>query len=608
MRDDKTGASNRKSINPVNTASYVQILGNGMDTQDTSSSVLLFFDQQRFIFNAGEGFQRYCVEYKMKMSKINQIFLSRVCSETALGLPGLLLTLSGIDHNVKVWGPKDLEYLVDAMKHFVPDNLLTKHFDWPGRTQDSPRKIDDHHIIINNEIKGKFDPEKAKSLGLKPGPKCGRLQRGLSVKSDLMDIMIHPNDVIEPSVPGPIVVLIDCPTLLHFQELLNDEREGSDIKRKCKNGSTTESRVSPSKKQKAIETIREENCVQDDVVVTKRPRLNHSAIPGCMEDIRRDDMEIVFLGTGSSQPSKYRNVSSIFLNLFSKGSMLLDCGEATLGQLKRRFGIEGADEAVSSLRCIWISHIHADHHAGLASVLAQRRDLLTETPHDPLIVIGPTQLKYFLDDYQKLEHLDMQFLDCERTKEPHLDGQPILESLKKVLVEAGLETLVSVPVEHCERAYGVVLKAVNRVNRVGKMIPGWKLVYSGDTRPCDKLIRASEGATVLIHEATFEDGLSHEAKAKRHSTTSEALKVGDLCGVYRLILTHFSQRYPEILELDETPLPDNTCVAFDLMSVNLADLCDLGSAVMEDLKHLFEDKMAKNKVECTERLDGAKQF
>ena len=32
----------------------LQILGTGMDTQDTSPSVLLFFDRERFIFNAGE--------------------------------------------------------------------------------------------------------------------------------------------------------------------------------------------------------------------------------------------------------------------------------------------------------------------------------------------------------------------------------------------------------------------------------------------------------------------------------------------------------------------------------------------------------------------------
>lgn len=59
-------------------------------------------------------------------------------------------------------------------------------------------------------------------------------------------------------------------------------------------------------------------------------------IPNCLEDIARDQMEIVLLGTGSSQPSKYRNVSSVYINLFSKGSVLLDCGEGTYAQLKRR--------------------------------------------------------------------------------------------------------------------------------------------------------------------------------------------------------------------------------------------------------------------------------
>lgn len=68
----------------------------------------------------------------------------------------------------------------------------------------------------------------------------------------------------------------------------------------------------------------------------KRPKGN-SGTPCCVENATREDMEITFLGTGSSQPSKYRNVSSIYINLFAQGGMLLDCGEGTLGQLKRRF-------------------------------------------------------------------------------------------------------------------------------------------------------------------------------------------------------------------------------------------------------------------------------
>ncbi|KAJ0639442.1 putative ribonuclease Z [Helianthus annuus] len=64
--------------------------------------------------------------------------------------------------------------------------------------------------------------------------------------------------------------------------------------------------------------------------------VNHNIVSRCLKNITRENVEIVLLGTGSSQPSKYRNVSSIFINLFSKGSLLLDCGEGTLGQLKRR--------------------------------------------------------------------------------------------------------------------------------------------------------------------------------------------------------------------------------------------------------------------------------
>ena len=35
----------------------------------------------------------------------------------------------------------------------------------------------------------------------------------------------------------------------------------------------------------------------------------------------------------------------------------------------------------------------------------------------------------------------------------------------------------------------------------------WKVVYSGDTRPCQELEAAGSGATLLIHEATFENSM-----------------------------------------------------------------------------------------------------
>lgn len=47
------------------------------------------------------------------------------------------------------------------------------------------------------EIKGKFDPDKAASLGLRPGPKYRELQLGNSVMSDRLNIMVgHLNVLI----------------------------------------------------------------------------------------------------------------------------------------------------------------------------------------------------------------------------------------------------------------------------------------------------------------------------------------------------------------------------------------------------------------------------
>ena len=98
------------------------MLGNGLDTCDTVPSVLLFFDRQRwvwraqgcplpltaagcrylhvvlplnkgwafhrYLFNVGEGFQRYCVEYKIKVNKVNGVFLTRTSTDATGGLPG----------------------------------------------------------------------------------------------------------------------------------------------------------------------------------------------------------------------------------------------------------------------------------------------------------------------------------------------------------------------------------------------------------------------------------------------------------------------------------------------------------------------------------------
>lgn len=216
---------------------------------------------------------------------------------------------------------------------------------------------------------------------------------------------------------------------------------------------------------------------------------------------------------------------------------------------------------------MWISHIHADHHTGLSRILAVRRAILDKhKKFTPVLVIGPRQLRRYLDAYSKLEDLGMVFLDCSHTTaeldemvgvETGRDGKittpdggvspqrralqglinystdKVVEgragsprrnqmqnywvqpgynqstrdeaaqsNFKQVLASLGLQSLESVPVVHCPQAYGVILQSASRHDAKGVVRSGWKLAYSGDTRPCKKLLEACEGATVLIHEVS----------------------------------------------------------------------------------------------------------
>ena len=75
--------------------------------------------------------------------------------------------------------------------------------------------------------------------------------------------------------------------------------------------------------------------------------------------------------------------------MYQSGGPCWVAGEGSYGQLVRRYGTEGAARVVANLRCVWISHIHADHHAGLPRLLAVRQRLLgPDAP--PLPVRTPT--------------------------------------------------------------------------------------------------------------------------------------------------------------------------------------------------------------------------
>ncbi|DAZ93549.1 TPA: hypothetical protein N0F65_006537 [Lagenidium giganteum] len=249
------------------------------------------------------------------------------------------------------------------------------------------------------------------------------------------------------------------------------------------------------------------------------------------------DTALVVLGTGCAAPSKYRASSGIFVDISGgAGGVLLDCGEGTFGQLWRQFG-EDTARRIGTLQCIWVSHHHADHQCGLARILFEYtrywRGRATPGGDTGLVVIAPlsvlTHVRFWLRDL-----LDagarIQLCTCNDF------NQPSNPARRQLLVQAPgrLSSLLSVPVRHCYDSYGVVVTLQS----------GKKIVYSGDTRPCERLVQFGRDADLLIHEATFEDAMAGDAHAKKHSTVSQALDVARRMQARQVVLTHFSQRYP----------------------------------------------------------------
>lgn len=315
----------------------------------------------------------------------------------------------------------------------------------------------------------------------------------------------------------------------------------------------------------------------------QEPAGNEMRTPSCISSLPPGNAAVRFFGTGAAIPGKHRNVSSLMIDMFERGGVMMDCGEGTWGQMVRHFGLERAKQVVCELKVIFISHMHADHHLGLMNLLHERTAALRGNEayrHGPqLVIIGPFYLMQWLEEFQALAKVPLQqqlpppqrsfkFFDAAKLTDPQTpDAKFFPDAL-------GLE-VGCVDVIHCPLSYGIVLK---------DRLHGWKVVYSGDTRPCTGLGEMGREATLAIHEATLDDDLREEALSKSHCTMSEALDVcSSQMGAWRTILTHFSQRYPKIPKLDNSKVEQlkiaRASIAFDLMCVDFSRLEELPRVV-----------------------------
>eukprot|EP00118_Oscarella_pearsei_P014919 m.130681 g.130681 ORF g.130681 m.130681 type:complete len:226 (+) comp38035_c0_seq44:1611-2288(+) len=184
---------------------------------------------------------------------------------------------------------------------------------------------------------------------------------------------------------------------------------------------------------------------------------------------------------------------------------------------------------------------------GLIQILLERQKVTSTS----VWIVGPLQLNQWLHEYtQACQPVPFKFIYSGHLLDKENRHQRKFANL------LNFSELICVPVIHCRDAFGIVFRHRD----------GWKMVYSGDTRPCPALVRAGADATVVIHEATHEDELQHEALLKKHCTMSEAIECGIEMNSKLLILTHFSLRYPKFPVISDA-FTKKTALAYDLMRV-----------------------------------------
>jgi ribonuclease Z len=258
------------------------------------------------------------------------------------------------------------------------------------------------------------------------------------------------------------------------------------------------------------------------------------------------------------------------------GNYLLDCGENTLGQLSRVFSPEELRDIIKNLRVIWISHLHADHHLGTAGVIRawyhlahggvpnpnplDITTLQTNSDDYGLSVISHTGMLQWLYEYSFVEDFGYsRILPLEISPNSYGEGsclnitnsfnleQNIDTRIQRNQYEKlfGLTDIQAATVAHCHGSMGVSMTFPRSADDPQNIKP-LKVSYSGDCRPSRHFGKIGQDTTVLIHEATFDDELQGDARAKKHSTTSEALGVAAHMNAKSVVLTHFSQRYQKI--------------------------------------------------------------
>jgi len=300
-------------------------------------------------------------------------------------------------------------------------------------------------------------------------------------------------------------------------------------------------------------------------------------------------LNVIFLGTAGSTPTPERSLPAIAIK--RKGEIILfDCGEGVQRQMVR------AKLSFHRKMKFFITHMHGDHVLGLPGLI-QTMSLFDR--QRKLEVYGPEGIREFIEAINKTVQFTLTFpvevseitkcgVICKEDEYEVLavKANHVIPSFAFALVEkprpgkfypekAKRFGVPEGPLwSKLQKGQSVKLpngRIIKPSQVVGPPRPGRKIVYSGDSRPCESIVELAENADLLIHDSTLDDELAEKAYEDGHSTPSQAAEIAKKAKVRMLVLTHISARYKttEKLLQQAKKIFQNVAVADDFMKIDI---------------------------------------
>ena len=191
------------------------------------SSIALAREGETMLFDCGEGTQRQMMRYGVTFA-FREIFFTHFHSDHLLGVIGLVRTLGLLNvfggeerrDGLVLYGPKGARRILQhAMEVGIervkfPLEIIELHpGDRLGRddydivTFETDHRADTiGYALVEHERLGRFDPDKARELGVPEGPLWGKIHKGETITLD-DGRRITPSELVGAARPGRTVVI-----------------------------------------------------------------------------------------------------------------------------------------------------------------------------------------------------------------------------------------------------------------------------------------------------------------------------------------------------------------------------------------------------------------